>query len=887
MRIAKLWCINTGVINYIDLLTEGTINLRNTEKRRLLDSYLKGTRQWLLAGILKFLEDGNATERAIWLRGNAGVGKSVMAAVVADELRARNLLGGTFFCKHDDGQRNSARCLIQTLTFDLSRWNIKFGEQILQIMETNSEIFSRQPSEMFTALIANPLKRLYETKALVRPVVLLVVAIDECGRLDLRADILQVFSELSRSLPNQVKIIVTGRPEPDIVHTFKEVPTRPLEPTEEHNRDDARTFAKHYLSLCNLSEGAKKFGPEVLVNKSAGIFVWLVMACKALQATDGEITLEVIDRLPDGGKLDGSMDTMYNVTFDRIFGNTNNNTSILFRVLVVIVLAYEPLTASAIASLLCASGTEREVLKSIRMLESVLILDGATKKLRLFHKSVKDFLTDPDRCTDPRFAVDLSEQHEAASLLCIWVLDEGLKFNICELPLGPRHKDNPEFSTKVERHLPEQLRYAARHFWEHCCDSVPAKMHLDSNIVHQLSAMLFEHMLHWLEVLSLLDALDIVIPAIRGLLKRFPSQTSQDRSASNEGRIVELLNDMQRVIQLFSIPLRESASQVYLTAVPFSPSNSLFHQHLLGKLDPRILTPRLLPTAGIAREWSACLFTCEAHTDIVHAVAISYDGDRIVSGSSDNTVKICDANTGKEIRTLTGHTDKVLAVAISYDGNRIVSGSCDKTVKIWDANTGKEIRTLTGHTARVNAVAINYGSGRIVSGSSDDTIKIWDENTGEEVRTLTDHLSEVLAVAMNNDGDRIVSGSYDWYIKIWDMNTRKEIRTLTGHTIENRFSFVGEVAISNDGCQILSKSSSGSLLWSVETGEKLDDRPETYKFSTNESSQYTIDDGGWVNEGEALRFWLPPQLRSLHGAYAIADTRIVSFPGPVDRKISP
>lgn len=56
----------------------------------------------------------------------------------------------------------------------------------------------------------------------------------------------------------------------------------------------------------------------------------------------------------------------------------------------------------------------------------------------------------------------------------------------------------------------------------------------------------------------------------------------------------------------------------------------------------------------------------------------------IVSGGSrDGTIKIWDLATGKLLRTLTGHSEVVLSVAISPDGQTIVSGSDDKTIKIW------------------------------------------------------------------------------------------------------------------------------------------------------------------------------------------------------------
>jgi len=56
---------------------------------------------------------------------------------------------------------------------------------------------------------------------------------------------------------------------------------------------------------------------------------------------------------------------------------------------------------------------------------------------------------------------------------------------------------------------------------------------------------------------------------------------------------------------------------------------------------------------------------------------------------------------GGEVQTLTGHTAGVNSVAFSSDGQRIVSGSRDKTLKIWDANSGQELQTLKARDGTV------------------------------------------------------------------------------------------------------------------------------------------------------------------------------------------
>ena len=86
------------------------------------------------------------------------------------------------------------------------------------------------------------------------------------------------------------------------------------------------------------------------------------------------------------------------------------------------------------------------------------------------------------------------------------------------------------------------------------------------------------------------------------------------------------------------------------------------------------------------------LFVIEGHTGPVYTVAISGDGQVIVSGSADNTVRRWDAHTGQPLGDpMEGHTDCVNTVAISGDGQVIVSGSYDNAVRRWDAHTGQPL----------------------------------------------------------------------------------------------------------------------------------------------------------------------------------------------------
>ena len=122
----------------------------------------------------------------------------------------------------------------------------------------------------------------------------------------------------------------------------------------------------------------------------------------------------------------------------------------------------------------------------------------------------------------------------------------------------------------------------------------------------------------------------------------------------------------------------------------------------------------------------------------------------------------------------------IFGVCYSRDGKWVVSAGADKTVKVWDAHTGKEIRSLQGHTGRVLSVAFSRDSKRIVSGSDDMTGKVWDVATWAEVCTLKGHRHLVTSVAFSPDGKRIVSGSVDRTAKVWDARSGARHRSQYG-----------------------------------------------------------------------------------------------------------
>ena len=77
------------------------------------------------------------------------------------------------------------------------------------------------------------------------------------------------------------------------------------------------------------------------------------------------------------------------------------------------------------------------------------------------------------------------------------------------------------------------------------------------------------------------------------------------------------------------------------------------------------------------------------------------------------------------LATLRGHTGTVWSTAFSPDGTRIVTASVDNTARIWDATSGRELATLRGHTFLVNSAAFSPDGTRIVTASWDTTARVY------------------------------------------------------------------------------------------------------------------------------------------------------------------
>src|SRR5262249_24981706 len=125
----------------------------------------------------------------------------------------------------------------------------------------------------------------------------------------------------------------------------------------------------------------------------------------------------------------------------------------------------------------------------------------------------------------------------------------------------------------------------------------------------------------------------------------------------------------------------------------------------------------------------------------VRTVAVTPDGRRCLIGfdatlADANAIELYNLESGALIDEYKGHTRALNGLVVSHDGQRILSGGADGTLRLWETRgLPRVLRTFQDPDGKpaVTGVAFLPGDKRAVSTSADGSLRVWDVESGKPV----------------------------------------------------------------------------------------------------------------------------------------------------------
>ena len=233
-------------------------------------------------------------------------------------------------------------------------------------------------------------------------------------------------------------------------------------------------------------------------------------------------------------------------------------------------------------------------------------------------------------------------------------------------------------------------------------------------------------------------------------------------------------------------------------------------------------------------------------------ITFSADGKTIVSGGSDGVARLWDVATGAELKAFQGHTNRVSAVALSSDGKRLITASWDKTIRFWDVESGREYQPPKKTVEYISDTAL-MRNGSLLAIAEGKDIRVWDLDRGGEPTTLTGNVFLTEGIALSPDNAYLAVGEYGDRLGLWNLRSQTRLTILPGHKGNVRkleFSPNGKILATGGGFV------DGKIkLWNSENGTEIN------VLTGHENSIYALafsPDGRMLASGghdEITRLW--------------------------------
>ena len=409
--------------------------------------FQEGTREWIFSKGEKWLDNRKTQNRVMVISGNAGMGKTVISAVICQRMQQAGRLSGSHFCQHNNIRYKNPQLMLQSLACHLCHALPEYKTVLVETLSRNvgRELKIMGVEELFALLFEEPLSSVRDPE---HNMLMVIDGLDE-SEFKGRNELLDVIANQFCKLPVWIRFLVTTRPEQKITEKLKLLKPVLLEPSDEMNMEDIKTLFERRLQPAVKPENFKSI-VTMLVEKCEGLMLYAYFLVLYFEENPSAFHQAKFDvSLPLG------ISSVYHTYFKRLENELSKELGIkeekFLDLLCCLCASREPLPIDLVSKVLLPGSdspiAKRKVLKALSSVSSLLPI--RSECLHLIHKSVKDWLTDTSCYGEHDFLMDEKVGHELLGKLCAQELDN----------LKARGVHKVQF-TSVQKHA---LYHGARH----------------------------------------------------------------------------------------------------------------------------------------------------------------------------------------------------------------------------------------------------------------------------------------------------------------------------------------------------------------------------------------------------------------------------------------
>ncbi len=163
-----------------------------------------------------------------------------------------------------------------------------------------------------------------------------------------------------------------------------------------------------------------------------------------------------------------------------------------------------------------------------------------------------------------------------------------------------------------------------------------------------------------------------------------------------------------------------------------------------------------------------------SHDSPVTTTAFFREGLKLVSGSTDGTIRIWDVADGRTVRMWQFPEYHIHSLAVSPDGKKIAFvNRRGMSIRVIDANSGHDLAAVPNTIAGISTIAFSPDGKGFACGANNHTTRIWRSDDASELAVLKGSRDEIHSVAYSPDGNHLVTGAKDGTVKVWRTGARE------------------------------------------------------------------------------------------------------------------